>query len=75
MDSIVLNTCDACCTIQLVCHKLSSPRFPLQLPGYEPSSLWDHRYKSDQASGGVSFIRQEYLHVVAYQVHFAWVDC
>ena len=23
MDSIVLSTCDACCTIQLLCHMLS----------------------------------------------------
>ena len=53
MDSIVLSTCDACCTIQLLCHMLFPPHFPLQLPAYEPSSLFDQGYKSDQASGGL----------------------
>jgi len=47
MDSIVLSTCDVYCTIQLLCHMLSPPRFPLQLPAYEPSSLMDHGYNSD----------------------------
>ena len=42
MESIVLSTCDAWCTIRLLCHMLSPPRFPLQLPAYEPSSLLDH---------------------------------
>jgi hypothetical protein len=74
MDSIVLSTCDACCTIQLLCHMLSPPRFPLQLPAYEPSSLLDQGYKSDQASGGLSFLRREYLQVVVHQVHCLWVD-
>ena len=49
MNSIVLSTCNACCTIQLLCHLLSPTRFPLQLPAYEPSSLLDKGYKSDQA--------------------------
>jgi len=53
MDSIVLSTCDACCTIQLLCHMLSLPHYPLQLPAYEPSSLSDQGYKSDLASGGL----------------------
>jgi hypothetical protein len=52
-DSIVLSTCDACCTIQLLCHMLSPPRIPLQLPAYEPLSLLDQGYKPDQASGGL----------------------
>ena len=51
MDSIDLSTCDACCTIQLLCQMISSPHFPLQLPAYEPSSLLNQEYMSDQASG------------------------
>jgi len=74
MDSIVLSTCDACCTIQLLCHMLSPLRFPLQLPAYEPSSLLDQGYKSDQAAGGLSFLCREYLQVVVHQVHCLWVD-
>ena len=74
MDSIVLSTCFACCTIQLLCHMLSPRCFPLQLPAYEPSSLLDQGYKSDQASGGLSFLRREYLQVVVHQVHGLWVD-
>jgi len=74
VDSIVLSTCDACCTIQLLCHMLSSPRFPVQLPASEPSSLLDQRYKSDQVSGGLSFLLREYLQVVVHQVHCLWVD-
>jgi len=74
MDSIVLSTCDACCTIQLVCHMLSPPRFPLQLPVYEPSSMLDQGYKSDQAPAGLSFLCWEYLQVVVHQVHCLWVD-
>jgi len=74
MDSIVLSTCDACCTIQLLCHMLSSPHFSLQLPAYEPSSLLDQGCMSDQASGGLLFLRREYLQVVAHQVHCLWVD-
>ena len=74
MDSNVLSTCDACCTIQLLCHMLSPSHFPLQLPAYEPSSLLDQGYRSDQASGGLSFLRREYLQVVVHQVHCLWVD-
>ena len=74
MDSIVLSTCDACCTIQLLCHMLSPQRFPLQLPAYEPSSLLDQGYMSDQASGGLLFLRREYLQVVVHQVHCLRVD-
>jgi len=51
IDSIVLSACDACCRIQLLCHMLSLPHYPLQLPAYEPSSLLDQGYKSDQAPG------------------------
>jgi hypothetical protein len=61
MDSIVLSTYDACCTIQLLCHMLSPQRCPLQLSAYKPLSLLDQGYKSEQASGGQSFLRQEYL--------------
>jgi len=53
MDSIVLSTPDACCTIQLLYHMLSPPHYPLQLPSYEPLSLLDQGYKSDPASGGL----------------------
>jgi len=69
MDSIVLSTCDACCIIQLLCHMLSPPHFPLQLPAYEPSSLLDQGYMSDQVSGGLWFLCREYLQVVVHQVH------
>jgi len=72
MDSIVLNTCDACCTIQLLCHMLCPLHFPLQLPAYEPSSLLDQGYMSDQASGGLEFLGWEYLQVVAQQVRCLW---
>jgi len=51
MDSIVLSTCNACCTIQLICHMLSHPYCPLQLPAYEALSLLDLENMSDQASG------------------------
>jgi len=75
MDSIVLSTCDACCTIQLLCHMLPPPpHFPLQLPAYEPLSLLDKGYESDQASGGPSFLRREYLQVVVHEVHCLWLD-
>jgi len=74
MDSIVLSTCDACCTIQLLCHMPSPPHFPLQLPSYEPLSLLDQGYMSDQASGDLLFLRREYFQVVAHQVHCLWVD-
>jgi len=74
MDSIVLSTCDACCTIQLLCHMLSAPHFPLQLSAYEPSSLLDQGYKSDQASGGLLFLHWEYLQLAVHQVHCLWVD-
>ena len=53
MDSIVLSTCDACCKIRLLCNMLSPLHFPLQLPAYEPLSLLDQEYISDQASGGL----------------------
>jgi len=74
MDSTVLSTCDACCTIQFLCHMLSPPHFPLQLPAYEPSSLLDQGYMSDQASGGLLFLCREYLQVVVHPVHCLWVD-
>ena len=53
MDSIVLSTCDACCTIQLLCHMLFPPHFPLQLSAYEPFSLLDQGYRWDQAGEGL----------------------
>jgi len=74
MDYIVLSTCDACGTIQLLCHMLSPLCSPLELPAHEPSSLLDLGYKSDQASGGLSFLRREYLQAVVHQVHCQWVD-
>jgi len=50
MDSIVLRTCDACCTIQLVCDMLSLPRFPLQLPATELSTTLAQGFMSHKAS-------------------------
>jgi hypothetical protein len=47
MDSIVLSTCDACCTILLLCHTLAPPHYQLRLHTYEPFSLWDQGYMSD----------------------------
>ena len=74
LDSIVLSTCDACCTIHSLCHILSPPHFPLQLPAYERSSLLNQGSKSDQASGGLLLLRREYHQVVVHQVHCQWVD-
>jgi len=74
MDSIILSTCDTCGTIQLLCHMLSPLHYPLQLPAYEPSSLLDQGYKSDQASGGLLFLGRENLQVVVHQVHWLLVD-
>jgi len=75
MDSIVLSPCNGCCfTIQLLCHMLSLPDFFLQLPACESLSWLDPGYISDQASGGVLFIRWEYLQLVVHQVHFLWGD-
>jgi hypothetical protein len=69
MDSIGLSTCDACCTIQLLCHMLSALHFPFQLPAYDPLSLLFQDCMSNQASGGQLCLRPEYLEVVAHQVH------
>ena len=44
MGSIILSTCDGCCTIQLLCNILSPPYFPLQPPAYEPLSWLDQGY-------------------------------
>jgi hypothetical protein len=74
MDSIVLSTSDACCTIQLLCHMLSLLHFPLQLPANKSLSWLDQRYMSDQTGRGLLFIRQMYLQVVMHQVHCLWVD-
>jgi len=40
MDSIVLSTFDASCTMQLLCHMLPPPHCPLQLPAYELFFCW-----------------------------------
>jgi len=53
IDYIVVSTCDACWTIQLFWHIISPPHFALQLPAYQPLSLFDQGYMSDQASGGI----------------------
>ena len=74
IHSIVLSTCDAYCTIQLLCHLLSHPDFPLQLPAYEPSSLLNQKNMSDQASGGILFLCRKYLQVVVHEVQCLWVD-
>jgi len=74
MDSIVLSTCDTCCTSQWLCHMLSPQRFLIQLPAYEPLCLLNPGYMSDQASGGLWFLRREYLLVAVHQVHCLWED-
>jgi len=74
MDSIVLSTCDACCSIQLLCHMLSPPYYPLQLPTSEPLSQLDDGYMSDLASGGLLFLRRKYHQMVVQQVHCQWPD-
>jgi len=56
LDSIVVSTCNACCTIQLLCHMLSPPHCHLQQPDYELSSSLNQGYMSDQASGGLWFL-------------------
>jgi hypothetical protein len=43
MDSNVLSTCSACCTIQLLCHMISPLHCPLQLPAFETLSRLDQR--------------------------------
>jgi len=53
MDSIVLSTCYACCTIQLICNMHPPPQSPLQLPAHEPLSLPDQGHMSDPAFGGL----------------------
>jgi len=74
MDSIVLSTCDACCTIQLLCHTLCPPHFPLQLPAHESLSWLDQGYRWDQAAEGLLVLRWEYLQVVVHLVRCLWVD-
>jgi hypothetical protein len=74
MDAIDLSTCDACCTIQLLCYMLSPPHFSVQIPAYEPLSVLDQGYMSDQSSGDRLFLRWEYLPVMAHQVQCLWVD-
>ena len=63
MDSIVLSTFNSCCTIQLLCHMVSTPHILLQLPAYEPLPLLDHEYMSDQGyqSDEEYMSDQEYL--------------
>ena len=74
IDFIVLSTCDAYCTIQLLCNMVSPPHFPRQLPALGPKSLLDQGYMSDQASGGLEFLRREYLQVVVLQPHCLRID-
>jgi len=74
MDNIVLSTCDACCTIQLLCHMRSASHCRLQLLGCEPSSLLDQGYMSDQSSGGLLILCWQHLQVVAHQVQYLSVD-
>jgi len=74
MDSIVLSTCNACCTILFLCKMVSPPDSPLQPLAYEPSSLFDQAYMSDQVSGGLFLICREYCQVVVHQVNCLWVD-
>jgi len=52
IDSIVLSNCDACCTIQLLCHILSLPHIVLQLQANDTSPVLYQRNISDQCSGG-----------------------
>jgi hypothetical protein len=74
LDTIVLSSCDACCTIQFLFPMLSLPHYPLQLPANEPSSLLNQGCKSEQTSGGSKFHSLEYLQVVAHQVQCLWLD-
>jgi len=74
MDSIVLSTFDACYTMHLVCHTLSPPHFPLQLPANEPLSVLDQGYGRDQAAEGLYVFRWKYLQVVVHPVRCLWVD-
>jgi hypothetical protein len=53
MDSIVLSTYDACCTIQLLCHIPSHLPFAPQWPRYAPFTFLDQGYRSDQAAEGL----------------------
>jgi len=68
MDSIVLSTCAGCCTIQLLCHMISTPQFPLQLSPYDPLSSLYRRYMTDRDSECLQFLCQELLQMVVYQV-------
>jgi len=74
MNSIVLSTCDVCCTIQLLCHMLFALHGQLQLPAYEPTSLLGQGYMSDQASWGLLFLHRWYLLVIAHDVHCLRLD-
>jgi len=74
MDSIVLITFNIWCTLQSLCHQLSTLYFPLQLPTYEPLSLLDQRFRWDQAAEGSWLVFWEYLQVVVHLVHSLWVD-
>jgi len=51
MDFIVLSTCNACSSIQLLCHMLSLPHIPLQIPPYESASMLNQGHMLDQAAG------------------------
>jgi len=74
MDSIILRTFYACCTIQLLWHLHSHPHDPLQLPAYEPLSLLDQGCRRDQAAQGNEVLHWEYLQVVVCPVCCVWVD-
>jgi len=61
MDSIALSTCNACCTIQLLCHSHSLQYCPLQRLRYELECSFNQGYMSDETSGGLKSLHREYL--------------
>jgi len=74
MDCLVLCSCNTYCTIRLCCNILSPMHFLLQLCAYEPFTLLDQRYMSEQASRVLQFLGGESLQVVVHQLHCDWVD-
>ena len=52
MDTIVLSTCDAWRTIQLLCRELFTLHVAFQLPPYESVSMLDQRCTSEHAFQG-----------------------
>jgi hypothetical protein len=68
MDSIVLSTCDAGYSIQLLCNTLSAHHFLLQLLAFELMSWLDQGYRFHQAALGIYVHCWEYLQVVVHLI-------